>query len=331
MGITIFCNVFTCCRSICSLSVNFWEPTCMNFISTIVNLVVRSTSQCLVFRYLPCPSLFLFCCSKSFPPPPTMCAWSWLPVWETSAMGVIEIWVSVSFENSYSSCHPFEWGFRVYAESPNIGYNWPGLVVICHGNFLLSLLMCGLFDWTKLTPNLPDVLLAPVNNKTMPGSSGVHSWSWAHTLRSQAREHSGEELQSMWNQSDWSGQQLFPDRPSLLLCAVTLLPCTRSHSWSSIQPEDWYVVSWLHPRRALLRKCEFIASLISCTVLCLLVSNYLLVLSMYWRYLCRRYIILSWLFCLLCVVSSRYCSKMILSQHCWHELWGFWGLLTQHF
>jgi len=213
-------------------------------------------------------------------------------------MGVIEIWVSVSFENSYSSCHPFEWGFRVYAESANIGYNWPGLVVICYGNFLLSLLMCGLFDWTKLTPNLPDVLLAPVNNKTMPGSSGVHPWSWAHTLWSQAREHSGEELQSMWNQSDWSGQQLFPDRPSLLLCAVTLLPCTWSHSWSSIQPEDWYVVSWLHPRRALLRKCEFIASLISCTVLCLLVSNYLLVLSMYWRYLCRRYIILSWLFCL---------------------------------
>jgi hypothetical protein len=37
------------------------------------------------------------------------------------------------------------------------------------------------------------------------------------------------------------------------------------------------------------------------------------------------------LFCLLCVVSFRYCSKMILSQHCWHELWGFWGLLTQHF
>jgi hypothetical protein len=70
---------------------------------------------------LPCPSLFLFCCSKSFPPPPTMCAWSWLLVMRNFCYGGHWDMTECFCQNSYSSCHTFEWGFRVYAESAHIG------------------------------------------------------------------------------------------------------------------------------------------------------------------------------------------------------------------
>ena len=101
------------------------------------------------------------------------------------------------------------------------------------------------------------ILYFTVNNTPMFGGFGVPSRLRIDSLWSKARKHSNEKLQPMWDQGDWSWEQLLSNRSSLFICTVTVISCTRSYSRASIRSKNWHLVFRMHSCWTLLWKCKF--------------------------------------------------------------------------
>jgi hypothetical protein len=97
-----------------------------------------------------------------------------------------------------------------------------------------------------------------VNSHSVSGGTPVSTWSRSNSLWFEARKHIGKELQQMWNKSHWPWEQLFWDRSSMCICAITILPCTRGYSGLALRQKDRYMVTWLYISRTLHWKCKWL-------------------------------------------------------------------------